>query len=154
MHLSATRTTTTRIHAKFVAGVEDGYPRFHVIMKDPHTGRTFEWQVGTRVTTTLFEQPGIDIGTSTLKKGMKPNIHDIEYDIFKAVQDTNQALATNLGIPVFRRDVAKAAARTGREQLTDSELQHLLSDFHKRASKILHSLIEEKGTDYVEEFFH
>ena len=67
-------------------GVEDGYPRWHVDVVDPETGIRYEWQIGTKATTRLYEQAGIDVGGLKIEPGNR-NIHDIEYDIFKSIQE-------------------------------------------------------------------
>ena len=140
-------------------GVAKGYPRFHVIMKDPKTGMTFEWQVGTRATTTVFEHPGIPLPPGfELKKGMKPDIHDIEYDIFKAVQDKHPDLAKELGIPEFRKKVAVLAERSaleaGQPGKTDDYWKGEIAKLHAEAGRILQSLVDKKGASWVKSFFH
>lgn len=138
-------------------GVEAGYPRYHVILKDKRTGLTFEWQVGTQRTTDFFELPGFNLHGLKLKEGMKPNIHDIEYDVFKYLQDKNPTLATELGIPAYRKKVAEYAARTLRgPPFTDAEFTKALGDMHQEGSTILKALLDHKdgGHAYVQGFFH
>ena len=145
------------------SGVKEGYPRTHVIMKDPETGITHEWQVGTKATTRAFEGgegiPEIEIPKGLeLKKGMKPNIHDIEYDIFKSMEDSkdvaDQQLAKDLGIPEFRRKVAELAAETGQKGNLTPNLDIRITELHTEASKILKELVDRKGPAYVQHFFH
>jgi hypothetical protein len=139
--------------------VEMGYPRYHAIMKDPVTGLTFEWQIGTKRTTEFFELPGIELGKLTLKEGMTPNIHDIEYDIFKYLQESDKPgyadLAKELGIPEYRKKVAQYAAKTFEgNTVPEAEFRQSLAEFHKEASTILANLIERKGVEFVQDFFH
>jgi len=136
-------------------GVEAGYPRYHVIMKDRRTGLTFEWQVGTQRTTSFFEDPGIELHGLKLKEGMKPNIHDIEYDVFKYLQDKHPALAAELKIPPYRKKVAEYAARTLRgPPMTDAEFASALKEVHAEGSTILKDLLDKKGHEFVQGFFH
>jgi hypothetical protein len=133
--------------------VPHGYPRYHVIMRDPQTGLTHEWQIGTKATTELFEREGIDVGKLVLPARMKKNIHDIEYDIFKKIQKDDLALAQQLGIPTYRKDLAEFSARTGLEPVTAAELDRNIQDLHKRASRILADLLAAKGEDYIKRYF-
>jgi hypothetical protein len=138
-------------------GVAMGYPRFHVILRDPKTGLTHEWQIGTKAVTRVFEKPGITIpGKLKLKKGMHTDIHDIEYDIFKAVQDKHKELAKELGIPAFRKKVAEVAAKAGKQgsKLPEKELEKAIDALHKEAAAILEKLVEKKGAKWVEQFYH
>jgi hypothetical protein len=143
--------------------VEMGYPRYHAIMKDPVLGITFEWQIGTKRTTDFFELPGIELGELKLKEGMTPNIHDIEYDVFKYLQEKKDDqgkliyadLAKELGIPEFRKRVAEYAAKTFQgDTVPEPEFRKSLAEFHKEASVILKNLIDRKSVEFVQGFFH
>ena len=75
--------------------------------------------VGHGIGTAMHEEPQIpNYGPPgrglKLKEGMKRNIHDIEYDVFKYLQDKNPTLAIDLGIPAYRKKVAEYAARADR----------------------------------------
>jgi hypothetical protein len=140
-------------------GIEMGYPRYHAILKDAKTGFTFEWQIGTQRTTDFFELPGIELGTLKLKEGMKPNIHDIEYDVFKYLQESDKPgygdLAKELGIPEFRKRVAAYAAKTFEgSTIPEAEFKKSLAEYHKEGSEILAKLIDRKGVEFVQGFFH
>ncbi len=140
------------------AGIEEGYPRHHVVLRDPQTGITHEWQIGARATTELYERPGIALGPVRLKEGMAPNLHDIEYDIFKALQEsdlaTDRRLAEEVGIPGFRREVAAFAAETGRRRIPPAEFDRRLAELHAEASNILAAIVARRGPRYVEKFYH
>jgi hypothetical protein len=134
-------------------------------MKDPETGMTHEWQVGTKATTRAFEGgdgiPKIKLPDGLeLKPGMKPNIHDIEYDIFKAMEDSkyvqDRDLAKELGIPEFRKKVAELAAETGRkgDLIPATELDARITVLHDEAGGILKKIVDRKGAGYVQHFFH
>jgi len=132
-----------------------GYPRYHIIVEDPKTGFTFEWQVGTQRTTDFFELEGIQLGKLTLKEGMKSNIHDIEYDIFFYLQKQHRALADELGIPVFRKKVAEYAAKTFEgSTIPETEFRQSLAELHGEASRLLKALIDRTSVEFVQGFFH
>jgi hypothetical protein len=142
---------------KKILEVPDGYPRYHAILRDKVTGFTFEWQIGTQRTTDFFERPGIELGKLKLKEGMQPNIHDIEYDIFKYLQDKkeHEALVNELGIPDFRKRVAQYSAKTGEgNTVPEAEFAQDLAKFHAEASKILAALIDRTSVEFVQGFFH
>jgi hypothetical protein len=86
---------------------------------------------------------------------MKPNIHDIEYDVFKYLQDKDATLAAELGIPAYRRKVAEYAARTYHSPpMTDAEFAQALKEVHAEGGKILKALLDKKGHEFVQGFFH
>ena len=144
------------------AGVEHGYPRYHIVLSDPEIQMTFEWQVGTKATAIVFEHadPGLQLHGIQLKEGMKPCIHDFEYAVFKSIQDhvnpEVRALALELGIPDFRRRVAELAAesasRAGR--YPEAYWTERTNALHLEGSEILRRLVECKGPRFVEAFFH
>jgi len=149
--------------------VKGAYPRHHLDVVDPVTGIKHEWQVGTKQTTQLYEAPGIEVGKVKVKPENR-NIHDIEYDIFKAINDPSKKLsaaeqaqlkklAEDVGIPAFRLKVAKLSARLGKENLSAAELQAEIKALHKEAGEILKKLVDAKGGDpagvnFVEGFLH
>jgi hypothetical protein len=131
-------------------------------MKDPETGITHEWQVGTKETTKVFEggkgiKP-IELHGIELKKGMHANIHDIEYDIFKAMEESPDAaasqLARDLKIPEFRKEVAELAAETGQKGELTPELLPRIQALHDEAGNILKQIVDRRGSGYVNRFFH
>ncbi|MGC4088517.1 MAG: hypothetical protein QM756_11595 [Polyangiaceae bacterium] len=145
-------------------GVKDGYPRVHIDVVDPETGIAHEWQIGTKQTTELFERPGIDPAGVKIEKA-NTNIHDIEYDIFKSIDEPNEKLppaeqealtqlSQELDLRAFRKRVAEFAARTGREKVPQAELDQAIKDFHEQASAIMRALVDKKGTEFVEDFLH
>jgi hypothetical protein len=154
------------------SGVDNGYPRFHVDVKDPETSIVHEWQIGTKQTTALFETPGIYVGPLEAKiESKNRNIHDIEYDIFKSIDEPSpkqfspaeqaelRKLSEDCGIPEFRKHVAELAARTGSERIPDTELDAKIHTLLTRASEILKALIAKKGgdprgTQFVASFLH
>jgi hypothetical protein len=145
-------------------GVEDGYPRFHIDVIDPDTGIVHEWQIGTKQTTKLFQDPGIDPAGLDIAPE-NTNIHDIEYDIFKSIDEPGskrspqeqaelKALAAEFGIAKFRKKVAELAARTGNEKVPPDELEAQIKELHAEAGRILKGLIDRKGKDFVQHFLH
>jgi hypothetical protein len=150
-------------------GIEGAYPRYHVDVVDPVTGLKHEWQIGTKQTTRLYEQAGIEVGKLDIKPENR-NVHDVEYDIFKSINDPAksvpaaeraalQRLAEEVGIPAYRRKVARLSARLGKENISGSELESMIKALHTEASAILARLVELKGGDpdglrFVESFLH
>lgn len=145
------------------AGVAEGYPRWHVDVMDPETGIIHEWQIGTKQTTKLFQDPGIDVGPLRIEQ-KNTNIHDIEYDIFKSIDQPDakslspetvaeyRALAQEVGISDYRRRVAEVSARTGRETIPSAELDALIKQLHAEAGALLKVLIQRRGVEWVQAF--
>lgn len=126
------------------------------VVQDSKTMITHEWQVGTKATTDLFENPGITIPDGlTLKEGMRKNLHDIEYDIFKAIQDKMpDEFAQKYSIPDFRSRLDQLAAKTGDLGSQTPNLTEEIAQFHSEASEILKKLYEENGAKFIENFYH
>jgi hypothetical protein len=131
-----------------------GYPRFHEVLQDPETLITHEWQIGTKATTDLFETSGIDTGTLKLKPGMHNDLHDIEYDIFKAIQNNLPETAEKYGIPDFRTQLDQFAGQTGKLGDQTPNLPETITQFHTQASEILKKLLDEQGTEFIEKYYH
>ena len=135
------------------------YPRYHVIVEDPQTGLTHEWQIGTRATSTLYETTGIEIppdlqaAASRLGKHFRADIHDIEYDIFQTFNRREPALAAQLGIPDFISSVAQASQRSG-AGAAHTGLGADIAALQGEASRLLRELVERKGAEYVAGMFH
>ncbi len=147
-----------------VADVPNGYPRFHIDVEDPETGITHEWQIGTQQVTDFYETPGIDPAGVHIEPG-NTNIHDIEYDIFKSIDEPNKdlpadqqqalrELAAQLNLHPFRQKVAQFAARLGGETVPAAELATTIKAVHAEASALLRELVRLKGTAFVESFLH
>ncbi len=150
-------------------GVENGYPRYHIDVVDPNTGIAHEWQIGTKATTRLYETTGIDVGKVNIKPENR-NIHDVEYDVFKALHEPpeklgakevarRKQLAVDTGIPEYRRKVAEVSARTLEEDIPTGELEATIKQLHKEASAILKDVVERsggdpKGIEFVESLLH
>lgn len=131
-----------------------GYPRYHDVLQDPETLVTHEWQIGTKATTDLFETSGIDTGTLKLKPDMHDDLHDIEYDIFKAIQEHLPETAQTYGIPEFRTQLDQFAAQTGKLGGQTPDLPEAIAQFHNQASEILKNLFDEQGAEFIEQFYH
>lgn len=133
-----------------------GYPRYHIVLEDQTTGLAHEWQVGTRAATQIFETPGIRIPTNlTLPKGMKPNLHDIEYDIFRVgINKKFPDLSGELGIPEFLNRVDQLAAEAGSGGALKTPLKEKLAQLHEEASSILQNLVDRKSPEFVQQFYH
>jgi hypothetical protein len=163
------------IRPRAVAGVEGGYPRWHIIVRDGETGLTHEWQVGTRAVSEVFETPKMPIpdALKPLPEGMHADIHDIEYDVFKRIQEHDdprvRALGDRLGIPDYRRRVAELAAKAGSQGdvllegkagpqgETVTPLHKELDPLLEEGGKILQGLVDARdpgGPEFVKRFYH
>jgi hypothetical protein len=132
-----------------------GYPRFHAVIDDAETGIPHEWQIGTRATSELYEQEGIRIPEGLqLKPGMKADLHDIEYDIFKGVQEKYPDVAKEVGIPAFRQKVDLASAQAGKLGDQFADLPRALKELHEEAGRILQRLMDNKGNEWIQQFYH
>jgi hypothetical protein len=135
------------------------YPRYHIIVQDPETGLTHEWQIGTRATTALYETRGIEIpaelqaAAGRLGKHFNADLHDIEYDIFQAFNRRDPGTAAELGIPAFLTRVAEASHRSA-AGAADTGLGTDIATLHGEASRLLQELVRRRGPDYVAEMFH
>jgi hypothetical protein len=163
------------IRPRAVAGVEGGYPRWHIILRDEATGLTHEWQVGTRAVSKVFETPRIPIPDALrpLPEGMHADIHDIEYDVFKRIQEHDdpkvRTLGDRLGIPEYRRRVAQLASKAGAQgdvllegkvgakgEMT-TPLHEELDPLLDEGGKILQGLVDARdpgGPEFVRGFYH
>jgi len=127
-----------------------GYPRYHVVVMDPKTGLPHEWQVGTAATTRLFETRKVPLDGFELPKGMNPDLHDVEYDIFRVVEEKYPQMARQLGIKEFRTDLDLVAAETGR--IGNATLESRMQALYDRAGKILRQLVDLNGADWLKQF--
>jgi hypothetical protein len=148
------------IGPRLEAGVPGGYPRYHVIVMDTETGITHEWQVGTTAVTRAFQAEGIVIpqALKPLPKGMHADLHDIQYDILNSIERDYPRVGARYGLPAFRARVAVLAAEAGKrgdELLAPTaELPERLSALHAEAADILRRLVDEKGPDFIRQFYH
>jgi hypothetical protein len=135
------------------------YPRYHVIVEDPATGLTHEWQIGTRATSQLYETQGIKIppeleaAAAKLGKHFRTDIHDIEYDIFQTFNKREPGVAAELGIPGFIARVAQASQDSA-AGAADTKLGTNIANLHGEANALLKALVDRKGAEYVAGMFH
>jgi hypothetical protein len=135
------------------------YPRYHIIVEDPATGLTHEWQIGTRATSKLYETEGIKIpselqaAADKLGKHFHTDIHDIEYDIFQTFNKREPGVAAELGIPGFINRVA-LASQDSMAGAADTKLGGNIASLHDEANRLLQALVEKKGAEYVAGMFH
>jgi hypothetical protein len=133
-----------------------GYPRWHIIVKDPDTGLTHEWQVGTEAVTEVFEKKGIKLPDG-LKLGpnMRNDLHDIEYDIFKAgIKKKYPEVHKRHKLPEFHDKVDEVAAEAGRKGAKTPNLNKKIDRLHKDAAWHLQKLVDEFGTEWFKQFYH
>jgi len=136
------------------------YPRYHIILQDAETGLTHEWQVGTEALSKLYETPGVTIpeelteAAAQLGKKFNPDLHDIEYDVFQSINKTDPGLAARYGLPEFIAKVAQASQKAGAQGAAFKQLGQTTAVLHTEASSILARLVQEKGAEWVAQFFH
>ena len=135
------------------------YPRYHIVVEDPQTGLTHEWQIGTKATSDLYETKGIVIpseleaAAGKLGKKFRNDIHDIEYDIFQAFNKKDPATSASLGIPEFVSKVAAASERSG-AGAAHTGLAGDIATLHADASRLLQALVDAKGGEFVAGLLH
>jgi hypothetical protein len=136
------------------------YPRYHIILRDKATGLTHEWQVGTEALSRLYETPGIEIpeklgeAAAKLGKTFHPDLHDMEYDLFQAINKAKPDIGSKYGLPDFIAKVAKASERAGAEGAAFKDLPRLLAELQGEAGNIVARLVDGEGAEWVVGFFH
>ena len=136
-----------------------GYPRWHIIVQDPQTGLTHEWQVGTEAATTVYEKPGIKVPKemeSDVTNGLiKNDIHDIDYDIFRqGVKKKFPETHKELNIEEFHNDADKVSAEAGMKGEKTPDLESKITRLHKKAAIYLQKVIDKLGISEVRKFYH
>ena len=136
-----------------------GYPRWHVIVTDPATGLTHEWQIGTEAVTQVYETAGINVPEEMkedVSKGLiKNDIHDIDFDIFRqGVEKKYPDLHRRLGIPAFQNDVDKVSAEAGLKGNKTPDLKEKIEKLHQQAAGLLKKVVDAIGIAEVRKFYH
>lgn len=135
-----------------------GYPRIHVVLVDPSTTLTFEWQIGTHATEIVFghAEPGIELHGIRLPPDMKPNFQSLEYKCFRFMQyhpdPTVTSLARELGVPKLRRELAELAQETamsGGKQSPQYWLERT-DALHREASRIVKGIVQARDLRLIE----
>lgn len=131
-----------------------GYPRWHVVIRDTN-GITHEWQVGTQAVTDVYEKRGIVIppAVGKLPEGMHNDIHDIEYDILRRIQEDHPAIASDVGIPAFRNQVDVVSSVAGREGKLMADKDERITTLHDQCSAILEKLVAKHGPEIIRKYF-
>ncbi len=141
------------------------YPRWHVITYDP-TGMTFEWQIGTHATTTLYEIKRIvfppALKTAAEKQGKhvpeKADIHDLEYAVFQRMISSKNpdtaAAAQEYKVPAFVKKVALASQKSGKLGESNPEFMGEINALLDEASDLLRQLVEGGKTDLLVPLLH
>jgi len=131
-----------------------GYPRWHIVVRDPETGLSHEWQVGTRAVTEVYEREGITLPAGLLLgSGMRPNLHDLEYEVFFAIRLRFRAVYDEQGLPAFHERVDQLAAEAGLSGAATPDLEGRIATLHEAASGHLRRLTQRFGADWVERFY-
>ncbi len=135
-----------------------GYPRWHIIVRDPETDLTHEWQIGTRAVTEVYEKKGIEVPDEMkddIEKGRISNdIHDIEYDIFQQIKRKYPKVHKRYGLQVFHDKVDQLSAEAGLQGDKTPDLRKKIDQLHKEAAEYLKKLIDEFGIDWIRQFYH
>lgn len=133
-----------------------GYPRWHLIVKDPDTGITHEWQVGTKAVTEVFEKSGIKMpdGVKKACPNLKNDLHDVEYDIFKGIYNKYRDVHERHGLPAFHAATDAVAAEAGLKGEKTPDLAKKIKKLHEDAGTHLQKLVDEFGADWIKQFCH
>jgi hypothetical protein len=132
-----------------------GYPRWHIIISDPESGLTHEWQIGTKAVTEVFEKGNIRLPAGVeLGPGMKPNLHDIEYDIFKGIEKKYPDVHKRHNLPEFHAKVDTLAAEAGLKGEKTPDLTKKINALHEDAYLHLQKLVDEFGPEWLKQFYH
>ena len=132
------------------------YPRYHVILEDPETGFTHEWQVGTRATAHVIEKKNIELpgklvtalgdARKKIPANNRSNIHDVNYVLFTAVMDNNLAgrkmVSSELAAEIsqFQEDAAALQGLSANSSVEDMDPK--LGPLHAKANEILKKLCD------------
>lgn len=132
-----------------------GYPRWHIILSDPESGLTHEWQIGTQAVTEVFEKGKIKLPEGVeLGPDMKPNLHDIEYDIFRGIEKKYPDVHKRHNLPEFHAKVDALAAEAGLKGEKTPDLAKKIGVLHKDAYLHLQKLVDEFGPEWLKQFYH
>jgi hypothetical protein len=137
------------------AGGGFGYPRWHIILSDPESGLTHEWQIGTKAVTEVFEKGKIRLPEGVeLGPDMKPNLHDIEYDIFRGIEKKYPDVHKRHNLPEFHAKVDTLAAEAGLKGEKTPDLTKKINALHEDAYRHLQKLVDEFGAEWLKQFYH
>jgi hypothetical protein len=132
-----------------------GYPRWHIIVSDPDSGLTHEWQIGTKAVTEVFEKGKIKLPEGVeLGPGMKPDLHDIEYDIFRGIEKKYPDVHKRHNLPEFHAKVDTLAAEAGLKGEKTPDLMKKIGALHEDAYRHLQKLVDEFGAEWLKQFYH
>jgi hypothetical protein len=85
---------------------------------------------------------------------MKSDLHDVEFELFGAIEEEYPAIAKQVGIPKFREKVASLSRLAGKHGDTTLRMSQQLSPLHEEASEILRRLVQSHGPQFVRRLFH
>ena len=89
----------------------EGYPRWHINVRDADSGLTHEWQVGTKATTDFFERKSLTIPSTITKFTGSNDFHDGVYKLLDKVKDPD--MRAHYGIDAMMRGYKQLAEETG-----------------------------------------
>ena len=139
-----------------LAGGGFGYPRWHIILSDPGSGLTHEWQIGTKAVTEVFEKPGVKLpdGVKRVCPNLRSDLHDVDFDIFRSIRKKYPDVHERHGLAGFHDKVDAAAAEAGLKGDKTPDLAKKIAALHKEASNHLQKLVDEFGADWIKQFCH
>jgi hypothetical protein len=140
-----------------------GYPRYHVIVQDPETGVTHEWQIGTGAVSDVYELAGVvfppGMWLDFESGALGPDLHDVDYDIFRQGvrghdREHGENMYETLGLAAFgeRLDQLSAAAHCQGYALEDLDAR--IAALHAEASELLQKVVDHYGIEQVRQWYH
>ncbi len=148
-------TAVERIKAHFgddvvkVKEPREGYPRWHINVRDAETGLVHEWQIGTKSTTSFFETKSLTIpDTITAFKG-QPDFHDGVYKLLNKVTDPE--IRARHGIDEMLPQYKALAEATGKVTAEHPLPEQYADRYHEMTKQINAKLaaIEAENPGYM-----
>ncbi len=153
--LEAAEAPRREVEVPECTGGGHGYPRFHVIVMDPETSITHEWQIGTESVSRVYElhgvklPPGMDLDFELGRIGA--DLHDIDYDIFRqGVKKHSKKAYSELELDVFGHRLDMLSAKAHCVGVSKGEIE----DIQDAAADRLEEVVDRFGIDQVREWYH
>jgi hypothetical protein len=115
----------------------EGYPRWHINVRDAQSGLVHEWQVGTRGTSAFFETRSLTIPPTVTEFKGAPDFHDGVYKLLNRVQSPE--MRARYGIDALMPEYKALAESTG--QVTGTQTR---PDGYDQNYAAMNRLINEK----------
>jgi hypothetical protein len=140
-----------------------GYPRYHVVVQDPATGITHEWQIGTAAVSDVYELPGVNFPPEMsidLESGaIAPDLHDVDYDLFRQGvrghdREHGQNMYETLGLAAFGQLVDRLSAEAHCLGYRLEDLDARIEALHRLAGERLQAVVDHYGIEQVRRWYH